>query len=499
MFDQKYTVLKITGLKGIVIMPDIATRLEDNVNKLDQLFLNAADYTKLNLKISGKESVLFTLEGQVNKQYVSIGVINPLMQAPILPTEGDGIMDFVCTGVLAAVDQIKVYKVDEIAEKLMLGFAVLLIESCSYGVCFGVQGFQMRGVQEPDNETMLRGSKEGFVESFQVNMSLVRRRMRTTDLKFERIYLGTETNTPILICYLQNRVSPEILAKVKLQLNEIDLKTIMASGYLTGYLKHGGIFGNVGITERPDTVCGKIEEGRVAVMVDGTPTALILPYLFVENFQSLDDYANRPAYATFTRCIKYICFFISTFLPGIYVAVVTHRPELVPDTMLIRIATEEAKTPLTILWELLLVNLLYEIMREAGLRAPKVFSQAVSIVGALVVGDTAVSSGLIGAPSLMIIALSAISGYAIPKLYEQLSLLRLAFLLMGGLVGPWGITFAGVFVLYNICSEISFGIPITSPVSPFSLKAMGDVLIRAPWKFLNRRKSEVQNMPGAKE
>ncbi|MEG1427644.1 MAG: spore germination protein, partial [Oscillospiraceae bacterium] len=423
----------------------IEENLPKNLSRLDALFLNAVDYTKLAITVGGEPGCLLSLEGQVNKQYVSLGVINPLLHSLIPQKDGVEIMAYVTENVLAAVDQVQVHHVEEIAEKLMLGFAVLLIDGCSYAVGFGVQGFQMRSVQEPSNESMLRGSKEGFVESLAVNLSLVRRRMRTTDLKFERIFLGSQSNTPVLICYLQNRVSQEILNKIKLQLKEVDLQTVMASGYLTGYLKRGGIFGSVGITERPDTVCGKIEEGRVAVMVDGTPTVLLVPYLFAENFQTLDDYANRPFYATFARCIKYIAFFLAGILPGIYVAVITHRPELIQDNLLVKIATEESKTPLSILWELLLVNLLYEIMREASLRAPKVFSQSVSIVGALVIGDTAVSSGLIGAPSLVVIALAAISDFTIPRLHEQLSVLRFVFILIGGFLGPWGIIFSCMF------------------------------------------------------
>lgn len=478
-------------------MPKLSTKLSQNLKQLDKLFENAADYTKLNIKISGASAVILSLEGQVNKHYMSMSIINPLLSCAILPVENEGILEYVKKNVLAAVDQAELEKIEDVSEKLMLGFSVLLIDGNPGGLAFGVQGFQMRSVQEPASENILRGSREGFVESFQVNMSLIRRRMRTTELKFERIFLGSETNTPILICYLQNRVSPEILAKLRLQLSRIETKTVMAAGYITGYLKQGGIMGGIGITERPDTTCEKIEEGRVAVIVDGTPTALILPYLFVENFQNFDDYANRPVYATFARYIKYISFFIATFVPGIYVAVVIHRPELIPDALLVRIATEEAKTPLSIFWEVLLVNLLYEIMREAALRAPKVFSQAVSIVGALVIGDAAVSSGLIGAPSLVIIALSAISGYAVPKLYEQFSILRFSLILIGGITGPWGIIFATVFIIYNICGETSYGVPVSAPLSPFSLKDMRDVLVRAPWRVLNRNRSTVQDMPGS--
>lgn len=391
-------------------------------------------------------------------------------------------------------EQVEIFEINDLIEKIMLGFAVILIDGSAKGIAFGVQGYKSRGVQEPDNEAMIRGSKEGFVEAVQVNVSMMRRRLRTTDLKFERMSIGSESKTPVVISYLENRVSKKILGRIKLELENIDIKTVMAAGYLTGFLNKGGIFATINTSERPDTVCAKLEEGRVAVIVDGTPSVLIMPFLFVENFQCMDDYATKPSYGTYIRYIKYLCFFFSAYLPGLYVGIITGRPELIPDQILVNIAIEEMNTPFNVFWEIFFVNLLYEIMREAGLRAPKVFSQAVSIVGALVVGDMAVSAGLIGTPSLIIIALAAISGYAIPRLYEQLALIRFSVIIISGLFGVWGLLLSFMFVLFNICSEMSFDVPITAPVSPFSLRAMRDVLVRASWRVLRKERSKVQDM-----
>ncbi len=480
-------------------MIKISKKLDDVIAHMDELFLNAVDYTKLNITIGNQSAVLLSLEGQINKDYTALSVLTPLMKIEKTFDSSADTLNYVKTQIIASVDQADIYDIDDIALKMMLGFAVLIIDGCESAVGFSVQGFKLRGINQPDNETMLRGSKEGFIESVQINMSLIRKRMKSTNLKFERMYVGSESNTPILLCYLDNRVSKNILKRIRLEISSIDLKTVMAAGYLRGYFKKQGLFNNVGMTERPDTVCGKIEEGRVAIIVDGTPTVLIVPYLFSENFQTLDDYASTSLYGSFIRIIKYIAFFISVFLPGLYVAIVTHRPELVHDELLLKIAQAEASTPFNIFWELLLVNLLYEIMREAGLRAPKVLSQSVSIVGALVVGDMAVSAGLIGAPSIIIIAAAAISDYAIPKLYEQVSLLRLAFIIIGATLSTWGIMIAFMFLLFNLCSQTSFGIPLTSPISPFSKTVFKDVLIRAPWNKLNQNRNKVQNMPGAEE
>lgn len=478
-------------------MRKIRKSLKENLQILQDDYENAVDFTKVQIKVATVDCAIVSLDGQIDKQYLSVGVLGKLVQVDNLPKDTE-LYSYVKSTVLAVAEQIEVTNIEDINEKIMLGFAVVLLDGYDKGIAFGVQGYQSRGVQEPDNESMLRGSKEGFVEAIMVNMSLIRRRLRTTNLKFERMVIGKDSQTPIMLCYLKNRVSKEILDKVLLDVQSIDLRTIMAAGYLPGFLGKNNLFSGVGITERPDTVCGKIEEGRVAILIDGTPTALVLPYLFTENFQCLDDYANKPVYASYIRILKYISFFIAMFLPAIYVAIIGTRPELMPDSILIKIAQEEIKTPLNVFWEIIFVNVLYEIMREAALRAPKVLGQAVSIVGALVIGDMAVSSGLIGAPSLIVIALSAIAGYCVPKLYESLALLKLALIVIAGLLGTWGIIFASIFIMYNICASSSFGVPITSPFSPFSLKSMRDVIIRASWKKLNNKRSEVQDMPGAK-
>ena len=483
-------------MKGRENLNLLSNKLSENIEILDEYFKDAADYTKIPVDVDGLEAVFLSLEGQIDRQYMSISALIPLSSVKIHRKRGQELTEYISSSVLRVVDQDSADNLEDLITKLMLGFGVLLVETCSQAICFGGQGYKIRSVQNPDNENMLRGSKEGFVEALQINMSLIRRRMRSVNMKFERYYIGKESKTPIMICYLKNRVSDEILNKIKIDINKINLKTVMASGYLTGYFNKGGIFGTVGTTERPDTVCAKLEEGRVAIMVDGTPTVLIVPFLFNENFQSLDDYATKPFYATYIRYIKYICFFISAYLPALYVGVIVGRPGLLPDEILSVIAIADAQTPLSIFWEIIYANLLYEIMREAGLRAPKVFSQAVSIVGALVVGDMAVSAGLIGAPSLVIIALSAISGYAIPKLFEQLALIRFSLIIVSGIFGIWGIIFGFMFILYNICSEASFGVPITAPLSPFNLHLMRDVLERAPWRILNNQRAKVQNMPG---
>lgn len=486
-------------MENVKEMTTVSPCLEKNKKYFQGKFENAMDFMAREMEISGVKAALFGLDGLVSKQIITLSILNPLMGADI-PKHAVDRLKIIEETVLGTMEQKRENRMDQLLVLLMSGFAVLCVDGCAQALVFGVQGFDSRGPEEPQNEVMQRGAKDGFTESYQNNIAMIRRRMKSTALKFEKAETGTESRTPLAICYLEGIASEAILKQVRQKLQNCDLKTTLGAGYLTGYLERGGLLSGVGITERPDVVCGKIEEGRVAILVEGTPGALLVPFLFVENFQTLDDYLTRPFYAAFIRWIKYIAFFVSALLPGLYVGIAAHHPELLPQSLMLKIAQSEAETPFPVLAETLLLYFLYEILREAGLRAPRSLSATVSIVGGLVIGDTAVSAGLVSAPSLMVIALTAIAGYAIPRLYEPLSLLRLGFLLAGGFFGVWGVMIGFSLLLLDICGTDSFGVPLLTPVSPFRGRLVRrDVAGREGWKRLARWDAKIQDMPGSRE
>ena len=481
-------------------MERLSQSLTENTRFFQQKFQNAMDFMLRDLDLGGVPAALLGLDGLVNKQVITLSILDPLLAAPPPEKPGEAALAYIEGQVLATMEQKRVGDTAQALTLLMSGFALLLVEGCREGLAFGVQGFATRGPEEPQNEVMQRGAKDGFTESFLTNIAMIRRRLKTTDLKFEKVEVGGQSHTPLALCYLQGVASPVILAQVKQRLAACDLQTVLGAGYLSGFLDRGRLFRGVGMTERPDVVCGKIEEGRIAILVEGTPSALLVPFLFVENFQTLDDYLARPFYGTFLRWLKYAAFFLSAFLPGLYVAIVTHHPEMLPEALLLKIAESESQTPFPIMAETLLLYFLYEVLREAGLRAPRSLSATVSIVGGLVVGDTAVAAGLVGAPSLLVVALTAIAGYAVPRLYEPLALLRLGFLLAGNFLGVWGVVIGLTVLLMDLCGTSSFGVPLLSPIAPFRGElAARDVLARADWRRLARRRATVQTMPGSRE
>lgn len=475
------------------------SELDRNISYLRLSFGDSADLTVRELDISGVRGAVVTIDNMTDKQVLGESILTPVLSENYSGTPQER-LDRIKLSVLSTADASEITDLEEAALRIMSGFALIAIDGCNRLIAAGIQGYASRGVSEPESDVVQRGAKEGFVESLHINMTLIRRRLKNPKLRFETMTIGKTSRTEIALCYLSDTVSGDILDLVRRRLSEVPLDTVLSAGYLVPFLEEKGdhsVFSGVGVSERPDTVCGKLTEGRIAVLADGVPTALIVPYIFAEQFQSLDDYSNRAYFATFTRILKFCAFVISVFLPGLFAALGTFDPEMFPTLMLNKIAGSIASTPLPLAAEIILILFIYEIMREAGLRMPQPLGYAVSIVGGLVVGDTAVNAGLIGAPTLMVVAVSAISSYVVPNLYAPSSVLRILFTLAGGFFGIWGIAVLFCVFLIDLCGKTSFGIPYTSPVSPLGASVFRDVMIRAGWRVLSSRNETVQKLPGA--
>jgi spore germination protein KA len=377
---------------------------------------------------------------------------------------------------------------------------IILADGIDHGVAIGVQGFQSRSVERPLIHTNMRGSNEGFTENLRTNISLVRRRIKSPTFVVKNKIIGKRSQTGVSLCYLSDKATPEMISQVEERLENIPVELILESGYIEPFLQEKGnsIFTQIGVTDRPDNFAAKLYDGRVGVIVDGTPYALFLPLLFTEHFQTMDDYSGLTVFATFTRWLKYIAFFATLLLPGLFVAISNFNPELFPPIILFNIISAEQKTPFTIFTECILVVLIYEVMKEAGLRLPAVVGHAVSIIGGLVLGDIVVGVGLISAPVVVIVALSAITGFVVPDLYPSIAVLRFAFVLAGGFFGLFGMTVLGAAILFKVCSMSCYGVPYMAPLTPYTRKAMRDYFVRQDWRKLAAYDVNINEMTGAK-
>ncbi|MCH5304306.1 MAG: spore germination protein [Ruminococcus sp.] len=460
----------------------------------------SADFTVRNITLNnGVNCAVFTTEGMSDKEGLAISVINPILYNELPDKKGKELFYYIFNCVLSASEIVLVKTFDEVLSFSMSGFAVLAVDGCNLMLAIGVQGYKFRSVSEPESELVQRGSREGFTEAMRVNMTLIRRRMKNPSLVFETLTVGKTSKTNLAICYLKGTATNSSVEEVRKRLKACDIQTVLGAGYLVPYLEDSGkneIFTGVGITERPDTLCGKLMEGRVGIIVDGTPSVLVIPHLFVENFQSVDDYSNRPYFATITRILKYIAYLTSIFIPGLYISLVLYHPEYFPEVLLANIQDSIEHTPLPLMLEVFLIDFMYEIMREAGLRLPKVLGHAVSIVGALVIGDCAIQAGIIGAPTLMAVAVAALCSYVIPDLYPQITILRLSFIVLGGILGVWGIVMLSCVVMIFMASKSTLGVVFISPIAPFSKVFFRDVFVRLGWKKLSKYNMNVQNLKG---
>ncbi len=473
--------------------------LEKNTITIRALMKNSSDLILKYAKAGSIDICVISCDGQIDAKKLADLVYRPLstLDAENAMTP-ENLAAKIGGELLIAGDEKPVYSPAEVIDAIMNGFCVILIDGADRGYAIGVQGFETRSVTQPENHRNVRGSREGFVEALHVNMSLVRRRAKSPELVMNNMRVGKTSNTEICVCYMSGRTDKQLLKAVMKKLETLPLSLILESGYIQPFLERKScLFSEIGATERPDVFVSKLYEGRVGVIVDGSPFALFIPKLFTENFIMLDDYIEKPIFALFIRAIRYLAFLISILLPGFYAALANFHPELIPDSLLRNLAASESLTPYSILTECIILDLFYEIMREAGLRLPSNVGHAVSIVGGIVIGDIVVSAGLVGAPMLLTVAIASISGYIISDLNNQISLMRFFVIIMGGTCGLFGITITLLILCIGVCSLDSYGVPFTSPLSPFSFKGMRDTLLRVSWHHLGRTDPGLYEMNGA--
>ena len=483
-----------TNYKNLTLL----SSLDESIAAIKKICGETSDLLVNEVEISGISCALIVFEGMISTSTITQLILHPLMYLDIGEASSEKLFTHIRDKMLLTVDRNLPEEYGDVIRLLMSGFAVLLIDGCKTAFAFGVQGYDKRGISEPNGEGNVKGSHEGFVEVVRTNMSLVRRRMKSPALQFRLFPIGKKSRTDVIICYMADRVPEKLIRRLKARLLGIELESILGSGYIEPFIeKNGGsFFSGVSTTERPDILCAKLIEGRIGLMIEGTPYALVIPYLFIENFQTLDDYNSRPYYAVFIRYIKYLAFFLSVFLPAVYLSAATFHPEMLNLSMLIRLSSEEQTAPMPLMFETILVLLMYEIIREAGLRLPQNVGGAVSIVGGLIIGDAAVKSGLISTPLLIAVALSVTASFVVPNLNQQITVLRLIFVIAGGVSGLFGIALLTAPLIVDICSVECFGAPMMSPLSPFTSSAMGDVLTRLGFKQMGVRDMTVEKLNG---
>jgi len=303
------------------------------------------------------------------------------------------------------------------------------------------------------------------------------------------IKLGEQTNTEICICYIKGLADEDIIETVRRRLGRIKIDAILESGYLEQFIEDStfSLFPTVGNSEKPDKVAAKILEGRVAVLCDGSPFVLTVPFMFVETIQSSEDYYARTYFGSLTRWLRALALIISGTLPGFYVAMLAFHPDIIPFKLVLSIAASREGIPISPFMEALFMGVVFELLREAGIRMPRAVGQAVNIVGALVIGEAAVQAGLVSPIMVIVVALTGITSFIVPSLSDTLPIFRMLIVIAANIIGFMGILLMLMLFFIHMCSLRSFGVPFMSPLAPLSLKDLKDTFIRAPlWMMYTR-------------
>ena len=380
-------------------------------------------------------------------------------------------------------------------DKLVSGNALILVDGANEIVGCDIEKITVRAVAEPPTSVVIKGPREGFNESIKYNLALIRKRVKTNDLVVKNLEIGKLTKTQVSVVYFDSIVDKKIVKQILNKLNKIEIDGIVDSHYLISYLQKNpkSLFKQVGDAEKPDILVGKMLEGRVGILVDGSPIALTLPFILIEDLQNADDYYSQPIRVTFVRILRFVGVVLAVLLPGVYVALEKFHYKILPTEFLVTIINTTQGIPFSPFIELLFVVLLFEILYESNLRMPQYFGMAMSIVGALVLGETAVNAGLVSPPAVMIVALSGITFYIIPSQAAQFSILRLLGLIIGATIGLYGILLFTVFILSYLSSFDSYGSAYLAPAAPYIASDQKDFYMRKPIKEMKVRPKSIAN------
>lgn len=430
--------------------------------KILKALLCSDDVIFFEFTAGNKNALAVYVDSITDKETLGLQVIFPLKNANVSQSVKKLAKTITCANVKT------VTEIKEAANEVLNGSTVILIDGKAGGFAADVKKFDVRAIAEPPTELAIRGPRNGFIESIKTNLSLVRRYLKTTALKIETTEIGKYSSTTVAIMSIDGITDPSLVKKIKNKLENVKIDGIPDSSYVSKilYERKNSLFKQVGSTERPDVLIERMLEGRIGILVDGSPFALTVPYLLIEDFQTAEDYYISHYRANLVRALRVLAIFLSVFLPGLFVAAQLFHLQLIPLNFLLTIVNSIKGIPLSPSLEMFFLLLIFEILNETSIRMPKYVGMALAVVGALVLGETAVNAGLVSTPAVLIMAMSGISIYTVPELTETTSILRFIVLLIAGSIGGYGIVLTEAFLTCYLCASENYGVPYVAPYSP---------------------------------
>ncbi|MCH3965932.1 MAG: spore germination protein [Clostridium sp.] len=449
--------------------------MNDYLNYICDKLKNSSDFKKRTINsICGNIYLLF-IDNLCNSKFISEYLIAPLMRMDKKTINSNIIKEKVLYG--NSIGDVK--SKDDAIIHILSGDVVIIFDNMENALFCEAKGFSKRGIEIPITEAVLKGPKEGFNESIMDNISLIRRRIKNPELKVKFFNIGKDSNTITALIYMENKAPESLISRLEATIKNMDVNFVLDSNYIEEQLKSKKTpFDTVDYSEKADVTSSKILQGRAAILVDGTPFCITAPYFFIENFQVPDDYYLNKIYANIIRIIRFIAFGISILLPGLYVALTTYHFSLIPIEFTFRLAVSRAYVPFPTILEVFIMLFFFQLLREAGIRLPQPIGQSMSIVGALILGQSAVSAGLTSQSTVIIIALASICSFLVPKLYGGMLVWCVIILFSSSLIGIMGF-FMGLFMLIShLASLDSCGYPFLLPLGTGKQLKYNDILYR---------------------
>lgn len=475
----------------------ISSSLNENLQKVKEVIGSNADLIIRKIVLGrkeGKSAAIIYLDNLIDSHHMDSNIIGPLVLDAYTSglNYGSEIIGQLKAGNLISRGQIKTGKnLNDLLDGVLKGEVVLLIDGVCEAYVISAKGYEYRSVAEPDVEPVIRGPREAFVEVLSINIGLIRKRIHSPNLVIESMEIGTISKTKICMAYIRDLCPMELSDEVRSRLKRINIDGILESGYIEEFIQDHpySIFPQIRNTERPDIVAASLMEGRAAIITDNSPVSLIVPGEFFSLLQAAEDYYNRYIFSSFIRIIRYFALVLAILLPAFYIAVTNYHQEMIPTGLLISIISARAKVPFPALIEALVMEIVFDILREAGVRLPRPMGQAVSIVGALVIGQAAVQANIVSPLMVIIVALTGIATFCLPQFNFSLPvrIIRFFLMILASVFGMFGVMIGVLFTMLHLFSMESFGKPYMAPLSPLRTGDLKDMVVRFPWWTLVRR------------
>ncbi len=476
---------------------NINLNLKENLDLInDRIGKNNIVVTK-SLLIGNEEQLegaIVYINGLASKDIIDRDVLHPLMlHIKENLKDKPNLMEYISKKYIT-MSNTKIEKdINNILSSLKRGQTALLLENSDEAIIIDTSSGDYRSISEPTNESSIRGSREGFIEKLETNTSIIKRRIRDENLVIENMVLGRRTQRDLAIIYIDNIVDKNVLQELKYKLSSIDVDSVSLMGYIQQYIENDAysIFPQSRTTERPDIVEGNLMEGRIAVMLEGTPMVLLTPSIFIEFFQAIEDYTQRTIVSSFTRILRALSVIIVITFPSIYLTLIKFNAELIPIKFVNTIIQSRSNIPLTPFMEILSMEIIVEFLREGGLRLPPKVNQTLSVVGGIIIGQAAIKAGIVSSSTLLIIGISIIAAFLTPNYDMSLAVrfIRFPMLILSNYLGLLGLTAGFFFLLVHICSLESLGVPYFS----FHNEEYKDIFIRSPLWTMNKRPDSIPN------